>query len=83
LLLPLYGFVQGDALGVVVLLHDTQRVSELVAALGQAASPRVAPFDDARAYLRGRILDEDATLAQAGVVALDRVDLVREGSRGA
>jgi hypothetical protein len=78
MLVPLYGFLRGDTLGLVVLVHDHQTVRELAASLQQAASCRVAPTVHARVWHAGRELDLDSTVAQAGLTALDRVDVIPE-----
>lgn len=75
-LVPLYGFVQGDALGVLVLCKDTDSVRELADNLGQATAVRVEYRGGARVYRAGRLLDPGLTVAEAGLTALDRVDLV-------
>lgn len=78
MLVPLYGFLRGDTIGLVVLVHDTDPVSAIAASLQQAASVRVAPRPRAAVYLGGRRLEDTLTVAQAGLVALDRVDVVPE-----
>jgi hypothetical protein len=78
MLVPLYGFLRGDTLGLIVLVHDHQTVRDLAASLQQAACPRVAPSSRASVYSGGKRLDLDATVAQAGLTALDRVDVVPE-----
>ena len=79
--MPLYGFVRGDTLGLLVLVHDDDTVSDLAHSLGQAASLRV-PFDGRPiVYRNGVALDPALTLAQAGFRALERVDLALEEDR--
>jgi hypothetical protein len=78
-LVPLYGFLRGDPMGLLVLVQDTDTVAELAASLQQAAASRVAPRSSVRVYLRGRALDPTSTVAQAGLTALDRVDVVGQG----
>lgn len=78
MLVPLYGFLRGDTLGLVVLVHDHQSVRELAASLQQAATCRVAPSALVRVESGGRRLDLDATVAEAGLTALDRVDVIPE-----
>jgi hypothetical protein len=77
-LVPLHGFLHGDTLGLVVLVHDHQRVRELAASLQQAASCRVAPRERMRVLFRGKRLDPEATIAECGLTALDRIDVVPE-----
>lgn len=76
MLVPLYGFLAGDALGLIVLVHDHQTIGELAASLQQAASPRVAPRPNVQVFAGARSLDLAMTVAQSGLTALDRVDVV-------
>lgn len=76
MLVPLYGFLAGDTLGMIVLVHDHQPVSAIVACLQQAAAPRVAPLPEARVLVAGRCLDPDLSIAQSGLAPLMRVDVV-------
>jgi hypothetical protein len=75
MLVPLYGFLAGDTLGVLVLVHDTDRVRDIAAQLQQAAAMRVPPRDGALVYARGVRLDPSDTVAGAGLTPLDRVDV--------
>jgi hypothetical protein len=76
MLVPLYGFLEGDCLGLVVLVHDQDRVSDIVEKVQQAASVRVAPRLRMRVEHDGRLLTPEMTIAQAGLAPLDRVDVV-------
>jgi Toluene-4-monooxygenase system protein B (TmoB) len=78
-LVPLYGFLQGDTLGLVVLVHDHQRVRDIASVLQQAATCRVAPRGKVDVLFRGQRLEPDATIAQVGLSPLDRVDVVGVG----
>jgi hypothetical protein len=80
MLVPLYGFMQGDTLGLVVLVHDSDRVRDIASRLQLATTVRVAPRGRLSVRANGRRLDPDATIAQAGLEALDRVDVVVEGT---
>lgn len=82
MLVPLYGFLHGDTLGLVVLVHDTDRVRDIAIRLQRAAAPRVAAVERTCVLASGRRLDPDATIAQAGLRALDRVDVVPEAIDG-
>jgi hypothetical protein len=56
-LVPLYGFLKGDTIGLVVLVHDDQPVSEIGASLQQAASVRVPPAARVSIVHNGRVLN--------------------------
>jgi hypothetical protein len=76
MLVPIYGFLEGDTIGLVVLVHDHDRVGDFVERIQQAASVRVAPRAGMLAMRDGRALQADLTIAQAGLAPLDRVDVV-------
>jgi hypothetical protein len=78
-LIPLHGFVQGDALGLLVLARGGQTIGELAQALQEAASVRVRPRPSVVVVHGGRVLDPGATVAELEMKPLDRFD-VREGS---
>jgi hypothetical protein len=80
--IPLYGFLEGDTLGLVVLARPEQTVAELGQALVQAARVRVAPGGRPAVLYRGEVLDDATTVAEAQLGPLDRFD-VRFDARGA
>jgi len=77
-LVPLYGFVAGDTLGVLVLVHDVDTIAEVARVAQAAAAVRVEPRAHARVLARGVGLDPRLTFAEAGLVPLDRIDVVAE-----
>lgn len=80
MLVPLHGFVQGDTVGLLVLVHDTDTIAQLARVLVEAAAVRVLPAPGARVYRSGRELDPSLTVAGAGLSALERIDLVPQWS---
>jgi hypothetical protein len=78
MLVPLYGFLAGDTLGVMVLVHDTETIADVATKLQQAATVRVAHLPRTKVFSHGRLLDARATVAASGLTALDRVDVVPE-----
>ena len=81
-LMPLYGFVEGDTLGVVVLMRADDTVGTLATRLQEATALRVAPAGEGRVMVRDQLLDPGSTLRREGIRALDRVDLVWWRDRG-
>ena len=77
MLVPVYGFIRGDTLGVLVLVQDTDTIATLSDSLAQAGCMRVPPFRG-RIHHAGKLLAPTLTVAAAGLQALDRVDLVPE-----
>jgi hypothetical protein len=76
-LVPLYGFVEGDTLGLVVLAHDTMTMKEVAEKLRRSAGVRVHLEGELRVRFRGAVVDPDATVAATGLKALDRIDVRR------
>lgn len=80
--IPLYVFVRGDTLGLVVLAPEAETVDDLAQRLSRAAAPRVALDGRLRVLHRGKLLNGQMSLQEAGVAALDRVDLITEPELG-
>jgi hypothetical protein len=73
-----YGFIEGDTLGLVVILDESESIADATAKLQQAADVRVTPGDAPVLVHRGRVLHPTSTVGAAGIEALDRID-VRSG----
>lgn len=76
--IPLYGFLQGDTVGLLILADDGDTLEALARKLQAAASLRVAATDAVRVVYNDKTMDPSMTVAQAGLEALDRFD-VRSG----
>lgn len=74
--LPLYAFVEGDTLGVVVLGRLDGTVRDLGESLLRATSVRVGRRGPFRIMSGARSLELAAPLRTLGMKLLDRVDLV-------
>jgi hypothetical protein len=74
--IPLYGFLEGDMLGLLVFAEEVETVQELARKLQDAASIRVARNDDVELLYNGKTVDPVLTVAQAGLQALDRFDVI-------
>jgi hypothetical protein len=77
--IPLYGFLEGDILGLLVLAEEGETVLELARKLQDAANIRVAPKDRIDLVYNGQAIDPGLTVAQAGLQALDRFDVIWRG----
>ena len=75
MLVPLYGFVEGDTIGLLVLAHDDMPMAEVAKKLLTAASLRVQRQDPYDLFRDGQRLPPDANVAELGLGALARVDL--------
>jgi len=76
-MLPLYGFLEGDTIGLLILADEQESVRSLAGKLRDAASLRVDGSGDMEVVCRGIVLDPDSTLAQADIKPLQRFDLRR------
>lgn len=74
-MIPLYGFLEGDTIGLVVLADERDTMADLARKLQAAADLRVAPLPAAAVWFHGARLEPSATIAAAGLQALDRFDV--------
>jgi hypothetical protein len=77
--IPLYGFLEGDTLGLLMLAEEGETVLQLARKLQQAASLRVARIDQIDFIYNGKAIDPGITVAQAGFQELDRFDVISRG----
>ena len=80
--LPLYAFVDGDTMGIVVLGRLEGTVAELGDNLLRAVGVRVGRRGGYRLLAAGRRLDPAGSLGSQGLSPLDRVDLVWDEGAG-
>ena len=76
MLVPLYGFLAGDTIGLLVLVHDDERVRDFADRLIEAASVRVRAPRAVEIVHQGTVVDPQLTIAAAGLTALERVDVI-------
>jgi hypothetical protein len=74
--IPLYGFLQGDTLGLLILADEGDTLQSLARKLQDAASLRVAGRDQVQVVYNEKAMDSTITVAQAGLQALDRFDVI-------
>jgi hypothetical protein len=74
-MIPLYGFLQGDTIGLLILARGEDTMGDLAKKLEQAARTRVAPLRDAVVHFDGEERSGSATVATVGMRALDRFDV--------
>jgi hypothetical protein len=77
--IPLYGFLEGDTLGLLVLAEQGETVLDLARKLQDAASLRVARNDKIDFVYNGKAIELGRTVAQAGLQPLDRFEVVGRG----
>ena len=74
--IPLYGFLEGDTVGLLVLAEEDETILDLTRKLQDAASIRVARHEKVDFIYDGKTIDPGFTVAQAGLQALDRFDVI-------
>lgn len=74
--LPLYGFLQGDTVGLLILAEEDDTLQSLAQKLQEGAGLRVAAKDHVQVVYNDQVLDPTITIAQAGIQALDRFDVM-------
>jgi hypothetical protein len=75
--IPLYGFLEGDTIGLLIVAEETETVQALAQKLQEGASIRVAPREKVQVVYKEKMLDPWLSLVQAGLEALERFDVVR------
>ena len=74
--IPLYGFLQGDTVGLLILAEEDETVEALARKLQDAASLRVARRAQIRVTCNDKIMDSAITVARAGLQPLDRFEVI-------
>ncbi len=80
-MIPLYGFLEGDTIGLLVLAEEGDTIAAITQKLQTSARVRVRPRAKVLLLHNGRALDPQMTVAQARMEALDRFDVL-EASAG-
>ena len=80
-MIPLYGFLQGDTIGLLVLAEEHDTANELAEKLQSAVRIRVRPQGKMRVVYQGVVISPNTTVAQAQMGALDRFDVIKAEAR--
>jgi hypothetical protein len=75
--IPLYGFLEGDTIGLLIVAEENETVQDLAQKLQDGAGIRVAPREKVKVIYKEKVLAPELTLIQAGVEALERFDVIR------
>ena len=75
-MIPLYAFVQGDTLGILVLAREDEKIAELCQRVQRSTQIRVAPRVQLALRYGGRLLDPGLRVSQTQLQPLDRIDIV-------
>jgi hypothetical protein len=80
-MIPLYGFLEGDTIGLLILADQGDTVATLIEKLQISARVRVEPRKNLKLLHNGQMLDAQVTVGQARIEALDRIDVVENTGR--
>jgi hypothetical protein len=80
-MIPLYGFLEGDTIGLLVLAGENEPLHEVAGKLRASARLRAEIAGPIQLVFRGQALDLATTVTQAGLSALDRIDVRRGNGR--
>lgn len=80
-MIPIYGFLEGDTIGLLILADEQELLAATAAKLQAAARLRAGLAGPLAVFVNGRPVELDATVQQAGIKALDRVDVRRGAPR--
>ena len=80
-MIPLYGFLAGDSLGLLVLARPEDTAEMLCAKLQSAAALRVAPLQRPVVRFAGQLLHGRTTVTEANMTALQRFDVIEQGQQ--
>jgi Toluene-4-monooxygenase system protein B (TmoB) len=76
MLIPLYGFLEGDTLGLLVLAEEGDTILELARKLQDAASIWAASNERIQLVYDGKPIDPGLAVGEAGLQTLDRFDVI-------
>jgi hypothetical protein len=79
-MIPLYGFLQGDTIGLLVLADENDTAAVLAQKLQASARVRVRPEARVKVMYKGQVIDDGTTVAQAVIQPLDRFDVIKAGA---
>ena len=80
-MIPLYGFLEGDTIGLLILADENDTGAVLIQKLQASARVRVKPRARVKLLHNGQTIDPQTTVTQARMAALDRIDVVGVLSR--
>ena len=82
-MMPLYGFLEGDTMGLLVLIRGEHTIEDLAEQLRRAARMRVAHAGPLDVWYMGRVLPAAQTVEACGLRPLDVVNVRARRTNGA
>jgi hypothetical protein len=76
-MIPLYGFLEGDTIGLLILAEEQETLGMLAEKLQRSAAVRALSHPRVRVEIAGLRRNLSTKVAEAGLKALDRFDVRR------
>jgi hypothetical protein len=76
--IPLYGFMEGDTVGLLIFADEADTIHTLAQKLQDAARIRVASKGRVQVVYNDIAIDPALTIEQAGLQPLDRFDVISD-----
>lgn len=70
-MIPLYGFLEGDTLGLLIFAYPQDKMSDLIAKLQRSAALRVSPRDNMALMYQDRIVELSTTVKELDIQPLE------------
>lgn len=75
-LVPLYGFLEGDTIGMVIIAYEDDTIQTLAENVQNSASVRVKPTGQRlQVYYQGKLVKDSMTVKEAEIEPLERIDV--------
>ena len=74
-MIPVYGFLEGDTIGLLVLADENEPLSALAEKLWRSAAVRRPSPASVQVEIRSALVPLELTVSAAGLTALDRFDV--------
>ncbi len=81
-MIPLYGFLEGDTIGLLMLADENETIQSLLEKLKRSARIRVADSGASHLQYKGRTIDPMLKVSRVGFEPLGRFDVVFNKSQG-
>ena len=73
--MPLYGFLEGDTVGLLIVADEHESIASLTRKLQEAGGVRVMRTSDVQLIYQGNVIEPARTVSEAGFTALERFDV--------
>ena len=76
LMIPVYGFLEGDSLGLLIFAYEYDSISELANKVAAAASVRVLMEGPFTLKFAGENIEDSLTVKELGLQPLDMIEVI-------